>query len=296
MDFIDYYKIIGVDSTASQDEIKKAYRKLARKFHPDLNPNDKVAEAKFKQINEAYEVLGNEENRKKYDKYGKDWQHAEAYEQARKQQSTHGGYTYTQEDFGSGDYSDFFESLFGAGFGGQRSKNIKFKGEDYHAEMQLDIREAYQTHKKTFHFSGKDIRITIPAGIADGQEIKLKGYGGKGINGGPDGDLYITFNIVNNTEFKRIGNDLHKNVEVDLYTALLGGEMMVNTFDGKVKIIVKPETENDTKMRLKGKGFPVYKKDGEFGNLILNLKVKIPKNLSEREKELLKELAKLRNK
>lgn len=300
MDYVDYYKILGIDKSATADEIKKAYRRLARKFHPDLNPNDKEAEKKFKEINEANEVLSHPENRKKYDQYGKDWQHAEQFEQTKqKQQQQSREYSYGSHDFEGSDYSDFFESMFGGtgfggGFRGSSGKNAKYKGEDYHAEMPIDIREAYTSHKKTFHFNGKDLRITIPAGIEDGQEIKLKGYGGKGMNGGPNGDLYIKFNIFNSTDFKRVGHDLYKTVEVDLYKALLGGEMTIETFDGKAKLPIKPETENGIKIRLKGKGFPVYKKEGEFGNLILTLEVKMPKNLNEKEKELIKELAKIR--
>lgn len=304
MDYIDYYKTLGVDKSSSPDDIKKAYRKLARKYHPDLNPNDKEAEKKFKEINEANEVLSHPENRKKYDQYGKDWQHAEAFEKARtqqyQQQSERQSYSNQSGDFGGfegGDYSDFFESMFGSAQSyGRRSRTTKYKGEDFYAEMQIDIREAFSTHKKTFHFKGKDIRITIPAGITDGKEIKLKGYGGQGVNGGPNGDLYIKFSIINSTDFKRLGDDLYKTVDVDLYTALLGGELTIDTFDGKAKLPIKPESENGTKVRLKGKGFPVYKKEGEFGNLILTLNVKMPKNLSEKEKELIKELSKLRNK
>lgn len=295
MEFIDYYKVLGVSKSATQEEIKKAYRKLARKYHPDLNPNDKESEKKFKQINEANEVLGNPENRKKYDKYGKDWQHAEAYEKASAQkQSSGGGYSYSSSNFGDSDYSDFFESLFGGGgFGGRRSSH-GFKGEDFRAEMQIHIRDAWKTHKKEFNFNGKELRITIPAGIADGQEIRLKGYGGKGVNGGPTGDLFIVFKIINDTGFKRAGDDLYKTVNLDLYTAVLGGEMMVDTFDGKARLNIKAGTANGTKMRLKGKGFPVYKKEGVFGNLILTFNIEIPQNLSDREKELFNELAKIR--
>lgn len=296
MEFIDYYKVLGVDKSATQAEIKKAYRKLARKYHPDLNPTDKQAEVKFKQINEANEVLSHPENRKKYDQYGKDWQHADAFEKSKSQQRQrpNQGYSYQHSDFGEADYSDFFESMFG-GMGGGRRQSTKFKGEDYHAEMVISIHDAYKTHMKTFHFNGRDIRITIPAGIADGQVIKLKKYGGKGINGGPDGDLFITFKINNPTSFQRIGDDLYQTVNVDLYTALLGGEITVDTFDGKAKIKLNPETDPGTKMRLKGKGFPIYKKEGEFGNLILTFAVHMPKNLTDKEKELFTELLKLRN-
>ncbi|MCB9033571.1 MAG: J domain-containing protein [Chitinophagales bacterium] len=305
MDFIDYYQTLGIAKNATQDEIKKAYRKLARKYHPDLNPNDKDSEQKFKQINEANEVLSNPENRKKYDQYGKDWQHAEAYEQAKanqqqQQRNYQNNYTYSNTgDFGNEDYSDFFEQMFGGsrgGFGRSNNRQTKFRGEDFHATMQISLREAYTTHKKTFNFNGKDIRITIPAGIADHQKIKLKAYGGAGVNGGPNGDLYIEFNIINDTDFNRVGNDLHKTVNIDLYTAILGGDVTVTSFDSKVKLTIKPETENDTKVRLKGKGFPIYKKDNQFGDLILTIKVMMPKNLSEKEKELFTELSKMNSK
>lgn len=298
MEFIDYYKVLGLAKTATQEEIKKAYRKLARKHHPDLNPNDQEAQKRFQQINEANEVLSNPDNRKKYDKYGKDWEHAEAYEKAREEQQrahqqhsrrSSGAYQENAEF----DHSDFFESMFGGGFSGR--SQVKFKGEDYHAEMQIDIKEAYTTHQKTFAVHGKDIRITVPAGIADGQVIKLKGYGGKGVNGGPDGDLYITFKIYNTTPFARMGDDLYKTENLDLYTALLGGEKTVETFDGKVKLKIAPETQNGAKMRLKGKGFPVYKKEGQQGDLYITFNIEMPKNLSAKEKELLQELSKLRN-
>src|SRR5882724_6964421 len=201
MDFIDYYKILGVDKNASQDDIKKAYRKLARKHHPDLNPNDKEAHKKFQQINEANEVLSDPEKRKKYDQYGKDWQHADQFEQARQSRPRSGGsqQEFYSESFGDGDFSDFFESLFGGTRQtGKRSKSA-FRGQDYHAELQLDIKDAYKTHQQTITIDGKNVRITIPAGIEDEQKIKLKGYGAPGINYGPAGDLYITFNIINNT-------------------------------------------------------------------------------------------------
>jgi len=248
MEFIDYYKILGVDRNASQDDIKKAYRKLARKYHPDLNPNDKDAHKKFQQINEAHEVLGDPEKRKKYDQYGKDWQHAEQFEQARQrhyQRAPGGGREeFFTGDFGEGIFSDFFESLFGGTHRTRGRSQVKFRGEDYQAELQVTLTEAYTTHQQTFAINGKNIRITVPAGIEDGQKIKLKGYGGPGLNGGPAGDLYITFNIINNTPFKRRGNDLHTTVKLDLYTAVLGGEITIDTLDGKVKLQVKPGTQN----------------------------------------------------
>lgn len=295
MAFIDYYKTLGVQKNATQDEIKKAYRKLARKYHPDLNPNDKEAEKKFKEINEANEVLSDEENRKKYDKYGKDWKHAEEFEKARQQQQSQRGYQgrsaggYTESD-----YSDFFESMFGGGR--SRGGNVQFKGQDYNAELQLDLKDVYETHKRVLTVNGKNIRITIPAGVSDGQTIKIKGHGGQGINGGPNGDLIITFSITNNTLFKRDKDNLYTTADIDLYTALLGGDIILDTFDGKVKMNVKPETQNGTKVKLKGKGFPVYKKEGVYGDLYVTYNVELPTKLTDKEKELFNELAKLRTK
>jgi len=296
MKFIDYYKILGIDKKASEADIKKAYRKLARKYHPDLNPNDKEAEKKFKEINEANEVLSHPENRKKYDAYGKDWKHAEEFEKARQQQQS--GRTYRQTDYGGyseGDFSDFSD-FFGSMFGGRgRSQgNVQFKGQDFQATMKLDLKEVYKSHKRTLTVNGKNIRLTIPAGVRDGQTIRIKGYGGEGINGGPSGDLKITFQIENDRNFKRDGNNLYATVDLDLYKAMLGGEVVVDTFDGKVKLKIAPETKNGTQVKLKGKGFPVYKKEGEFGDLIITYQLKTPTNLSVKEKELFKELAKLR--
>ena len=294
MAFIDYYKTLEVDKKATEAEIKKAYRKLARKYHPDLNPNDKEAERKFKELNEANEVLSHAENRKKYDAYGENWQHGEQFEKSRQQQqyqgnSQQGGFS------GEGDFSDFFESMFGgrsSAGGGRRS--AQYKGQDFNAELQLDLKDVYTTHKRTLTINGKNIRITIPAGVENGQQIKISGLGGEGSANGPKGDLYITFSIENHTNFKLEKHNLYATVDLDLYTAILGGEITADTFDGKVKLTVKPGTQNGTKVKLKGKGFPVYKKEGEFGDLYLTYQIQIPINLSEKEKELFTELAKLR--
>ncbi len=291
--YIDYYKILGVDKNATQAEIKNAYRKLARKYHPDLNPNDKEAKSKFQQINEANEVLSDPEKRKKYDQYGKDWKHAEEFEKAGQYQQQ----TYTSGDpwftSSEGDFSDFFNSLFG-GFGrSSRRHQVRFKGEDYSAELRLDLTDVLTTHKRTLTINGKQVRITIPAGIENGQKIRIQGYGGPGMDGGPNGDLYITFSIANHPVFKREGNNLYRTVDLNLYTAVLGGEITVDTLDGKVKLKVKPETQNGTRVKLKGKGFPVYKKEGQFGDLYITYDIKIPTNLTEKQKALFSELAKI---
>lgn len=295
MEYVDYYKILGLEKNASEEDIKKAYRKLARKYHPDLNPNDKGANKKFQEINEANEVLSDPEKRKKYDKYGKDWQHAEEFEKARQSQSSHeysaGGNPFAGGD-GDNDFSDFFASMFGRSEGGRSGRQSKFRGQDYNAELHLKLEDAYSTHKQALTVNGKNIRITIPAGVEDGQVIKLKGHGAEGINGGPQGDLYITFVIAPHPVFKRSGNDLHATVDIDLYTAVLGGEVMLDTLSGKIKLKVNPETQNGTKIRLKGKGFPVYKSEDQFGDLYVTYSVKIPMNLTERQKELFRELSK----
>ena len=295
MEFIDYYKVLGISKTATADEIKKAYRKLARKLHPDINPNDKEANAKFQQLNEANEVLGNPEKRKKYDKYGKDWENGEEYEKYKQQQYSNAG---QQQSYGGGfggeDFSDYFSSMFGNQSGGGRRSQPKYRGQDIQAQVQIDIKEAYTTHKKEFTVSGKNIRITIPAGIEDQQTIKISGYGSPGMNNGPSGDLYITFSIVNNTAFKRVGNDLFFTQDIDLYTAVLGGEITISDFNqSKLKLKVAAGTQNGTKVRLKGKGFPIYKKENSFGDLYVTYNIVIPTNLSEREKELFNELAKI---
>ena len=310
MAFLDYYNVLGLDKSASQDDIKKAYRKLARKFHPDLNPNDESAKKKFQEINEANEVLTDPEKRKKYDQYGENWKHGEEYEKPQQEYarqrgsrggaSAGGGNPFEGFDFNNyngnydtGEYSDFFEDLFGSRFGGGRTsgKRGSYRGQDYETTVDLTLLQASQTHKQTFTGNGKNIRITVPAGVEDGQKIRLKGQGGDGVNGGPNGDLYITFSVKPDPRFNRRGNDLYTSILVDLPTALIGGETIVDTLTGKINVKIKPETQNGTKIRLKGKGFPVYKKDGEFGDLYAEINVKLPTNLTEEQKKIVEQLA-----
>lgn len=300
MAYIDYYNVLGITKNATTAEIKKAYRKLARKHHPDLNPNNKEAEKKFQEINEANEVLSDPEKRKKFDKYGKDWKHGEEFEKAQRAQQSQrqyqgqGGGSFSEESFGGNDFSDFFNSMFGGGFSQKSQRGAKFKGQDYNAELQLSLRQAMETHQQTLTIGGKNVRITIPAGVADGQKIRLKGYGQPGVNNGPSGDLFITFTILEDPQFKRKGDNLYKQTEIDLYTAILGGEIMIETLTGNVKFPVPANTHPDTTVRLRGKGFPVYKKDGQFGDLHVTFKVKFPEKLSAKEKELFTELSNLK--
>lgn len=299
MDFIDYYKILGLSKTASESEIKKAFRKLARQFHPDLHPDDADAKKRFQEINEAYEVLSDPEKRAKYDKYGKDWKHGEAYEQAKQQQEQASGHQQGFEGFSNGssqaygsDFSDFFESMFGQ-TGGRRQhsgRSHPFKGADFQASLTLPLQQAAQTHQQILEVNGKKVRITIPAGIADGQKIKLNGYGDKGYNGGPDGDLYITFNIPADSRYQRQDDDIYISEPLPLLTAVLGGHKEIDTLNGKVKITIPELTQNESKIRLKGKGFPIYKEDGKFGDLYIKWLVQLPTKLSEEEKSLFEKL------
>lgn len=287
MAFVDYYQILGISKDASDKEIKNAYRKQARKYHPDVNPNDQNAQKKFQEVNEANEVLSDPLKRKKYDQFGKDWKHANQYESAgTKSSGRQQGYT---GNFGDSDFSDFFSSMFGGS-----ARQSQFKGQDLTAELRLNLRDVYSTQKRTITVNGKNIRLTIPAGVENRQTIKIKGHGAMGRNGAANGDLFLTFLINEDPEFKRKGNDLYKNHEIDLYTAILGGEIYIETLNGKVKLNVKPGTQNGTKVKLKGKGFPIYKKDNLFGDLYIEYSVQIPINLSDKEKELFTQLQNIR--
>ena len=312
MDYKDYYKILGIEKTATTEQIKKAYRKLARQYHPDVNPNDATAEQKFKEINEANEVLSDPDKRQKYDQFGADYQR---YEQAGAggQGRGPGGFDWSQYaqggqggqgGFGGGgspfgdetDFSDFFSSMFG-GMGGGAAGGRGTRpsaGQDYQAELELTLEEAYHGGPRTITVQGKNLRITIHPGVADGQTIRLRDQGGPGRNGGPNGSLLITFRILPDARYVRTGDDLTQDVPVSLYRALLGGSQTVETLSGTVKVNIKPESVNGTRLRLRGKGFPVYRQEGKFGDLYLRLNVQLPQHLTDQEKDLIKQLAQLR--
>ncbi|GAA4494949.1 J domain-containing protein [Hymenobacter ginsengisoli] len=313
MDYKDYYKILGVEKTATTEQIKKAYRKLARQYHPDVNPNDATAEQKFKEINEANEVLSDAEKRQKYDQLGADYARYQQAGAGRGQGA--GGFDWSQYAQGGGgaaggfggfgggqfggeeaDFSDFFSSLFGGmgGAGGGGRSTRPGAGQDYQAELELSLQEAYDGGPRTITVNGKNLRITIQPGVADGQTIRLRDQGGPGRNGGPNGSLLITFRILPDARYARTGDDLTQDVPVPLYRALLGGEQTVETLGGPVKIKLKPETANGSRLRLRGKGFPVYREKDQHGDLYLRLNVQLPTNLTEEERGLLQQLAKLR--
>lgn len=289
MGFIDYYRILGVERGATQQEIRKAYRKLAKQYHPDLNKDNPRAQEQFQAINEANEVLGDPEKRKKYDEYGENWKHAEEFEAQRRQyeaarksrpDDSFGGYNFGGFSNTSG-FSDFFEELFG--------RRRKRRGDDIQTTLTLPLSEIMTTRKKIITVNGKNIRITIPAGIGEGQKIRLKGHG-EASPDGENGDLYITFHTTPERGFTRQGNDLHATLTTDLYTALLGGEALLPTLDGNsLRILVKPGTQPDSKLRLQGRGVPLYRHEESRGDLILTIKIELP-SLNEQQKELLRQM------
>jgi curved DNA-binding protein len=290
MAFIDYYVLLGVKKNCTPDEIKKAYRKLARKYHPDLNKTDPAAKANFQQINEANNVLSDPEKRKKYDQYGQNWEHAKDYDSGNRNPNFNSENDF--QDRESGNSTEDFFNFFNSGFNGARSKSGKFKGENIHAELSLTLTEAFLSHKQIFLIHGRKIRVSIPAGVENKQTLKIKGLGNPGINGGPNGDFYISFIISDNDRFKRHGNNISSQEEINLFTAVLGGEIILESLHGKVKIIVKPGTQTGTKIKLKGKGFPLFGKEGAFGDWIISLSIRIPINLTTKQKELFAELEK----
>ncbi|GAA4016289.1 J domain-containing protein [Hymenobacter fastidiosus] len=303
MDYKDYYKILGVEKAASTDQIKKAYRKLARQHHPDVNPGDPKAEQKFKEVNEANEVLSDDDKRRKYDQLGADYQR---YQQGGGRGPA-GGFDWSQysqggragggnDPFGGADFSDFFSSIFGGMGGGQRPPGGQRAGAgpDYQAELELTLAEAFQGGPRTLTVNGKSLRLTIKPGVEDGQTIRLRDQGGPGRHGGPNGSLFITLRIQPDPRYTRTGDDLTMDVPVSIYKALLGGEQVVDTLSGPVKIRLKPDTANGTRLRLRGKGFPRYQHPEQIGDLYLNLTLSLPQHLTEQEKALFHQLAALR--
>lgn len=296
MTYIDYYKVLGISKTATEKEIKNAYRKLARKYHPDLNL-EPDAKSKFQLLNEANIVLSDPVKRKNYDDFGHLQQDSSNYNNNNTNRERSNG---TQgSGFAGFDQNDEFSSFFASMFGGnpsggwRKSRTQKIKGQDYTVELPVNLIDVFAAHKRTLNINGDNIRITIPAGIENGQTIKITGHGGPGNNGGPNGDLYLTFEIAENPNYARVGKNLFSELDLDLYTAVLGGEVIFDTLNGKVKLKIKEETQNNTKVKLNNKGLPTYKSEGQPGFLQITLKIKMPLNLTARQKELFKELAEI---
>jgi curved DNA-binding protein len=307
MTYKDYYKILGIANTATQDEIKKAYRKLANKYHPDKTRGDKAAEEKFKDINEANGILSNPEKRKKYDQFGADWKQYEDTGQQpggfdwSKYTGGRGGKerTMSQEEFsamfGDEGLGNIFETIFGqpgGGRGGRRSRARK--GEDLEAETTLTLEEAFHGSTRLLKIHDQTIKVTLKPGIADEQVLRVAGKGGRGSNGGSHGDLYITVRIAPHSEFQRRGNDLYCERQVSLYTAMLGGKARIKTMKGSVDVDITRETPNGKVLRLLGLGMPVYGTKNEFGNMYVTVMIQLPDHLTEQEIELFRKLSTLR--
>ena len=307
MTYKDYYKDLGVGKTATPAEIKKAYRALANKYHPDKNSGDKSAEERFKVISEANEVLSDPVKRKKYDLFGADWKH---YEEAgaqpggfdwSKYASGQGGQTRrtsTHESdgaFAGDEVNDLFEMLFGQHSNQRRGRrSAAAKGEDLETETTLSLEEAYHGTTRLIRLNDQTIKITIKPGVADRQMLRVAGKGGGGAGGGPNGDIYLTVKIAPHSEYHRSANDLHRDLPVDVYTAVLGGKTQLKTLKGSVTVNIPKGTPNGKELRLSGLGMPVYAKKNEFGNLLVKVNVVLPEHLSEEEIELFKTLAALR--
>ena len=300
MEYKDYYRTLGVDKKATADDIKKAYRKLAVKYHPDKNSGDKTAEGKFKELNEAYEVLKDPEKRKKYDKLGSNWkQYQDAgfdpFTERHPRGSSGGGYYQFQGDisdvFGNSGFSDFFESFFG---GGRRKQegfegfNQDFRGNDLTGEISITLPEAFHGTERLVDLGSERIRLKIKPGVYNGQKLRIKGKGEKRTRG-KSGNLYLTIKILPNATYERKGNDLYLNVHVDMFTAMLGGKKEINTLSGKVSVNIPELTQNGKVLRLKGKGMPVYGKTNH-GDLFVKILVELPKHLNQEQRELLKKL------
>ncbi len=322
MEYKDYYKTLGVARDASQEEIRKKYRKMAAKFHPDKNPGNKRAEAKFKEIGEAYEVLKDPEKRKLYDQVGTDWKR---YQQAGADPSDFNWGQYAgaggqrvninfEDLFGGGQhgaggspFSSFFETLFGGGdpFGGSRNQSRQYrtepgytarrKGADSVAEIDVNLQDVLKGVEKQFRVNGERVKIKIPAGIEDGKRLKLKGKGHEGVQGGGKGDLYLKVRVKEPEGFERNGKDIYQIVPLDLYTAILGGTITVNTLQGKVKLNIPPGTPNGKVFRLAGRGLPQFNNPAIHGDYYIRTEIVLPENLSGEEVKLFEKLRDLRS-
>ena len=299
MDYKDYYKVLGVDKKAAQAEIKKAYRALAVKYHPDKNPGNKESEEKFKTINEANEVLSDPEKRKKYDELGENWAQHEQYK------NRQGGNPFdgsgdpfargnTNDAFGgsNGDFSDFFEQFFSSRTGKAKGQNRSsaFRGEDYQTEMEITLEEAYKGTSRIVQLENEKLRITTKPGSYNEQLLNIKGKGSKGSSNEYNGNLMVTIKVKPDSLFVRKGDNLYFNQKIDLYTAVLGGEVLVDTMSGQVKIKILAGSQNGKSIRLKGKGMPVYGKPNDFGDLYIQLEITIPTELTDKQKELFETL------
>ena len=294
MDYKDYYKILGVPKSASEADVKRAYRKLARDHHPDRHPGDKKAEERFKEINEAYEVLGDPDKRRKYDQLGS------RYHEWQRMGGDPRGFNWGQgnvrvedlNDLFGGQFSDFFTSIFGGD--AVRGRRANMRGRDAEQNVEISLEEAFHGATLTFQKNGKHVEVKVPPGVKTGSRVRVAGEGGPGAGSGPKGDLYLVVNVRPHPRFKRDGDDLSLETPIDLYTAVLGGEVSVQTFDGALSLKIPPETQDGRTFKLRGQGMPHLREPGDRGDLLVKVHVRIPQNLSSEEKRLFSELARLR--
>ena len=291
MNYKDYYKILEIDKKASPADVKKAYRNLAKKNHPDKNLGDKKAEERFKLVNEANEVLGNPEKRKQYDDLGENWQQNQ---QAQNQQrNPNQQYRQGNQGFGGGNddgFSDFFEQFFSQQRGGNQQQSQARKGGDYETEMVISLEEAFAGTSRIIQLENEKLRITTKPGSYTDQQLRIKNKGAKGSLEGDRGDLFVIIRVANNSKFIRKGDDLYQTVNINLYDAILGNEVIIETLSGKVKIKIIAGTQNGKTIRLKGKGMPVYEKIGTFGDFYISIQIQIPEKLTDKQKALFEEL------
>jgi len=314
MEYKDYYSILGVSEDASQEEIRKAYRRLARKYHPDVNPNNKEAESRFKEINEAYEVLRDPEKRNKYDRLGANWNR---YQQAgdqggfdwsqwasqaqaaggRGRARTHTAYGDMDDLFGQGGFSDFFQFIFGGGgpMRGATRQEMPFarEGRDVEHPVQITLEEAYNGTTRILQVGERRLEVKIPPGVKEGSRVRVASAGEPG-RGGEAGDLYLIISVQDHPTFEREGDDLQMELPVDLYTLVLGGETIVETMNGRVSLTIPPETRGGQTFRLRGKGMPALRNPSQHGDLYVTVRAAIPQNLNSEEKRLFRQLAEMR--
>jgi len=293
---VDYYKTLGIDKNAGPDEIKKAFRKQAKKHHPDANPDNPQAEQRFKEINEAYEVLSDPEKRRQYDTFGANWQQY--------QQGGFGGNgnAYTQTNVNVEDLSDLFDSIFG-GAGGRSSRRsggfsnfgfnqdaVRQRGQNIEQPVTISLQEAYHGAQRIITKEGRQMTVKIPAGAKDGTKVRLKSEGAPGAYGGEAGDLFLVVNVADDPRFTRENDDLHVDVQIDMFTALLGGTVEIPTMDRPLKLKIPAGTQSGNKFRLAGKGMPIIRKKGQHGDLYAHIQITVPKNLTEQQKQLVQQL------